>query len=297
MDTTLTLQQLGFTEYEARAYAALVAGGEMNGYELAKKTGIPRANIYAVAARLVERGAVLPAEHAGGRRYVALAPEPLLRSLQAQHQRALQAARQAFERRGSGAESVAVLNLQGQEFLAHARQLIDACQHRLLLALHPEAAAFLADALRMADERGVHMATLCLAACDAACGACQGVVYRRAVATETGSDRLILVADDETAVIGQVHGVGGQARASHGLTTRQPAVVQLAADFIRQQLLLATLSQALGSRIDTLMSEPDVQALAALYPDGGLPANLSGLSAPASRVDDGTAAFSEGASS
>ncbi|MFA5663874.1 TrmB family transcriptional regulator [Castellaniella sp.] len=282
MDTTLTLQQLGFTEYEARAYAALVAEGELNGYELAKKTGIPRANIYAVAARLVERGAILPAEHAGGRRYVALAPEPLLRSLQAQHQRALQAARQAFERRGSSAESVAVLNLQGQELLTRARQLVDACHQRLLLALHPEAAAFLAEALQMAGERGVRIASLCLAACGTACGGCQGHFYRQAVPAVAGSDRLVLVADDHTALIGRFHGADGQSAASHGLTTRQPAVVQLAADFIRQQLVLATLGQALGGRLDGLMPAPDLQALAALYPDGGLPANLSGLSARAS---------------
>ena len=60
-DILHALHQLGFTEYEARAYAALVAGGELNGYALAKASGIPRANVYAVAGKLVARGAAVRA--------------------------------------------------------------------------------------------------------------------------------------------------------------------------------------------------------------------------------------------
>jgi sugar-specific transcriptional regulator TrmB len=58
-DITALLQQLGFGEYEARAYLALLQRNPLNGYELAKLSGLPRANVYAVLQKLEERGAVV----------------------------------------------------------------------------------------------------------------------------------------------------------------------------------------------------------------------------------------------
>ena len=59
-DITALLQQLGFSEYEARAYLALLQRNPLNGYELAKVSGLPRANVYAVLQKLesfaTERG-------------------------------------------------------------------------------------------------------------------------------------------------------------------------------------------------------------------------------------------------
>jgi hypothetical protein len=59
-DAAALLLQLGFSEYEARAYLALVQRNPLNGYELAKVPGVPRANIYAVLQKLKERGGGRP---------------------------------------------------------------------------------------------------------------------------------------------------------------------------------------------------------------------------------------------
>ena len=42
-DVVELLQQLNFSEYEARAYIALLQHNPLNGYALAKESGIPRA--------------------------------------------------------------------------------------------------------------------------------------------------------------------------------------------------------------------------------------------------------------
>ena len=55
-DVTALLQQLGFSEYEARAYLALLQRSPLNGYELAKVSGLPRANTYAVLQKLRNAG-------------------------------------------------------------------------------------------------------------------------------------------------------------------------------------------------------------------------------------------------
>jgi predicted transcriptional regulator len=274
MDTIKTLQRLGFTEYEARAYTALVNEGELNGYELAKKTGIPRANIYAVAEKLVERGAILRADHQGGQRYTPIPPQQLLRGLEIEHKRALVAAGRALERQALKQEPAAVFNLRGDELLAKARQIVDTCQDTLLVAIQPPEAAVLADALRMAAERGVRITTLCLQACTHECGGCQGDIHRHAIAPGGNRHWLILVADHGIALVGQ----SGE-EATEGVTTRQQLVVELAMAFILQNLTLATLSEELGSRIGDLLPSPAIGQLNNLYPDGGFPAYFQSLGA------------------
>ncbi len=57
MNTIDGLVSFGLTRQEATIYEALLIHGPMNGYELAKRTGISRSNAYTTLDRLVERGA------------------------------------------------------------------------------------------------------------------------------------------------------------------------------------------------------------------------------------------------
>ena len=50
-DTAQILQRLGFGDYEARAYTALLQRSPMTGYEIAKLSRIPRANVYDILPR------------------------------------------------------------------------------------------------------------------------------------------------------------------------------------------------------------------------------------------------------
>jgi sugar-specific transcriptional regulator TrmB len=76
-DLTALLQQLGFSEYEARAYLALLQRNPLNGYELAKLSGLPRANVYAALQKLEERGAVVRLDIPSRARYAPVAPTEL----------------------------------------------------------------------------------------------------------------------------------------------------------------------------------------------------------------------------
>ena len=58
------LKELGFTEYEAKAYTALVQNSHVSAYQVSKNSGIPRARIYDILDVLVEKGLVLKEETA-----------------------------------------------------------------------------------------------------------------------------------------------------------------------------------------------------------------------------------------
>src|SRR5215204_79949 len=75
------LQQLGFSEYEIKTYIALLQQHPLNGYALAKASGVPRANIYGVLQKLEERGAVVAVNVAAGVLYSPITPDRLIRLL------------------------------------------------------------------------------------------------------------------------------------------------------------------------------------------------------------------------
>src|SRR3954467_3727444 len=75
------LQRLGMSGYEAKAYLALVAAGSpLTGYEVAKRSGVPRSTVYETLAKLVAREAAFEVRaDPESTIYVALPPDTLLR--------------------------------------------------------------------------------------------------------------------------------------------------------------------------------------------------------------------------
>lgn len=53
------LGALGFTEYEAHVYLALLQHHTASGYQLSKASGVPRSMVYEALGRLAQRGAIL----------------------------------------------------------------------------------------------------------------------------------------------------------------------------------------------------------------------------------------------
>ena len=68
------LMETGLTRHESELYVALSREGEMNGYEAAKVTGIPRANAYQALAALTDKGGAYLIE-GSVQRYAAVPPE------------------------------------------------------------------------------------------------------------------------------------------------------------------------------------------------------------------------------
>lgn len=90
------LGELGFSPYEARAYAALVKHAPANGYEVAKAAGIPTSKIYETLQRLQQRGAVrLFASDPV--RYMATPPSDLLATLRGRYEQSLDKVERASE--------------------------------------------------------------------------------------------------------------------------------------------------------------------------------------------------------
>ncbi|MGH8296956.1 MAG: TrmB family transcriptional regulator [Steroidobacteraceae bacterium] len=261
------LQKLGFTDYEARAYLALVEGGEMSGYALAKLSGIPRPNVYAVIEKLIERGAVSCRLDEAGQRYAPVPPGQLLAGIEADQRRRLAEAGQVLAEHPHAKASRSIYNVSGGQLLVKARQLVESCRRSLLVAIQPADAAELSDSLHAASARGVAVTTLCLQNCAHECGGCVGSLHRHPIMPGGTPRWLVVVADESTSLVGQL-----DAAAADGALTQQRPMVELAAAYIRQTIALAVLGCELAAEhFQDLLSSQAKTLLEKLSPGGDDP--------------------------
>ena len=259
------LHQLDFGTYEARAYATLLQHNPLNGYELAKASGIPRPNVYAVLRKLERRGAAVRLDTPSGLRYSPLPPSELLQRMRCHFFNTLDAARQTLERLAQPSEQAYVWNAQGYSALqGHAQAVLNEVSDRLLIGIWPQEAQTLAAETAHAEERGVEIITLCWAGCPSECGHCRGSIYRYHLTPEPRARWLVLVSDDDEVLAGEI----GPAEEASTIYARQQLLVELASWYIRHTIALAVVLSDLGSRFEELL-KPETQALlAALGPSG-----------------------------
>jgi predicted transcriptional regulator len=264
-DFVALLQELGFGEYEARAYHALLQHNPVSGYELAKLSGIPRPNIYSVLQKLEERGTVGRLEQDNTTLYVPVAPEEFLERIGRRFQATLAAAQDALQEIARPLAPAYVWNVQGYaNLLAWASALIESCRVQLLVALWPDEAAHLTNELDHAEKRGVNITTLCLAACPQECGGCRGRVYRYKVVETQDTRWLMLVPDNEDALIGEIAADGD----TSVVRTRQSLLVAMTSWFIWHSIALAALLQGASAGLEARLDERTRAILKAIGPYG-----------------------------
>lgn len=237
-DVIYLLQELGFTEHEARAYQALLQHNPVTGYELAKVSGIPRPNIYPVLQKLEARGAAVRIASDDITRYLPVPPEELLKRIDSHVQGTLSEVGPLLQTLVQQDETNYIWNTEGYpNLLAQARSLISSTDTELLIALWPEEARALADDLAQAEARDLEITTLCLAACPQECGGCRGHIFRNKI-VETPDARWLLVARDSKEVL------VGEMPANRQVAvvrTRQAMLVGMTRWFIQHAITLGVL--------------------------------------------------------
>lgn len=208
MDAIGALQDVGWSELEARVYVALLeAEDAWTGYQVAKAARIARANVYPVLDRLVRRGALLQEPDGQSVRYRALPFEAVSRAQLTTMQQKLTAIKAALP---SVSRPRTLVTARGDSaVLAQGIALVTAARQRLDVGASLGSVRPFADVLAQARDRGVQERFLCFDRCPPpGCGVC-----RNPVAVSTGEFNptgwLVFVRDDEDALI--TVGAGEQA--------------------------------------------------------------------------------------
>jgi sugar-specific transcriptional regulator TrmB len=244
------LRRLGFTDYEARAYAALSAARPETAYEIAKRAVLPRANVYAALRALEARGAIQPVTE-NPVRYVPVDPERFFRGVQRDTSELCEDVVRAMRHSAQGADNAYVSIFRGGEDVRRKlTEMIEGAHDHIWMKgpvglIEPHAAA-----LAAAARRGV-MVRL--------------IVFGKAVAGLKPHKRLQLIPHEGD---GEPHGppsdrmltatvdsegmlIASFAGAAKASFARDYSIVYVIETLLLHEVYLAEIHGAFGSQLDT----------------------------------------------
>ena len=249
------LTALGFTQYEAKAYCALLASGPGNGHEVARSSGVPPSKIYDTLARLMEKGAVLRAQQEPVR-YLARPWSEVAASLMGKLGLAADTVAEELSKVERPESPRAIWALPDRETVLNTAQsfLFDA-RDRVFASVWDDEMPALAPHLEEAARRGVHVhvaiyGEMRLASARGydltACG-------RSAMERLAGRRLMTLVADGAKTLVAELHPDGGV----EAIRTNTPVIGLLVAEYVKADVLGRLLIDAMGdARFEQLRQDP-----------------------------------------
>ncbi|MFD1825052.1 MULTISPECIES: TrmB family transcriptional regulator [Mumia] len=232
------LQRLGMSGYEAKAYIALVAAGApLNGYEVAKRSGVPRSTVYETLNKLCTRGAAYEVrtgdDNVG---YLSLPPTSLLDRLRRDFESSIEVLSAQLPEITAPPEVRLLHGLDSQPGLVlRAQDVVAAARHDLFVSGWPSEIETLKDLMKEAAGRGVEVSVVSFGRDSDPVGSTTEHRYSEpdVVLENLGCRLLVVAADRNQAVIG-----GLTERGAWGVYTDDPAVVLVAVEFVRHDIAM-----------------------------------------------------------
>ena len=253
------LVKIGFSEYEAKAYVALLRESPVTGYQLSKTSSVPRSMIYEVLSKLTARGAAMTLRKGDSTQYAPVPADEFLDQLHREHEGLITSLKDDLTTLVSPTDLEYVWNIEGHEnIIAKAIEMVGQAKSSIYLALVPATCQELQPVLKEAIERGVRVVLYTTSKVDLT--GCRLVIAH--VSEETlGQARglgLVLVIDGEEVLIGEWL-TATQARASW---TSSPLLVFIAEHHLRTDLYLPEILALLGDRALDLIQDEDRELFA-----------------------------------
>ncbi|WP_314148621.1 helix-turn-helix domain-containing protein [uncultured Leifsonia sp.] len=255
-----SLTRLGFTQYEAQAYAALVGQAALTGAEVGRRAGMPPSKVYETLGRLEARGAVL-VNRSEPVRYTPIPHTALLKELRERFDADLSAAETALEQLPVEHEPGLVWSLNGRGAIVQAiARTIEHAQRTLFAGLWDEELDTLGPLLEAASARGIetHVAiygTRSLIGPHsydmAECGASARLRL-------SGRRLAVVVADDNDAVVAEF----GDRTPDQATLTTNPVIALLAVEYVKADVSGRLMINAMSPTAYTeLLTTPEMAAI------------------------------------
>jgi len=258
-DSIDKLVKIGFSEYEAKAYVALLRESPVTGYQLSKLSGVPRSMIYEVVGKLTARGAAMTLRTGGSTKYAPIPAAEFLDQLHREHEELIDSLKDDLRAFASAPNLDHVWNIEGREnIMAKAMEMIDQAKARVYLALLPATFPDLQPALKEAIGRGVRVVIYTTSDLDLPGAQMVVAPMSEEALTQVGGLGLILVIDGEEVLVGEWL-TATQARASW---TSSPLLVFIAEHHLRTDLYLPQILALLGDRALDIIQEEDRELFA-----------------------------------
>lgn len=258
MEYLANLTAIGFTEYEARVFAALLSEHPATGYQISKQAGVPRSMVYEALGRLYARGAVMRTEDRRATLYSPVPPDVLLDRHEESQAQLLQTLRHELGALYARAPEERAWTIAGRAAtLAYAGQMVQEARTELWLVLADADLPALRDDVAAACERGVAVSALLTGTGELPCG---HVARHPPLESELQAvtTLLLVVADGKICLIAHS---GEEMEAT---ITGNRHLVFITRQFVWMELFTQRLNERLGTDLLALLDAETRQVLAPL---------------------------------
>ena len=253
MDIKGDLVQVGFTEYEAKVYLALLRTGPATGYQLSKESGVPRSMVYEALGRLSTRGAVFRTDEARATLYSPVPPSVLLDRYEAEHHHLIQSLRESLTAIYDVQERGRLWSISGRNsVLAYASRMIAGAGGELLLIIADQDLELLRKELIAAQSRGVSIGALLTGDGELDCGQTARHPPLESKLQEL-TEALVVVADGKEALIASTD------LDAEATVTANRNLVLISRQFIWMELFTQRVATQLGAELLKTISPDDRQ--------------------------------------
>ena len=260
-----SLNVLGFSQYEARAYTALLRSPRITAYELAKRSGVPPSKIYEVVDRLQAKELVVCFEEGGSTRYVPLDPQEAMARFRRSYGETFDYVddqlHRLYEADPDGAAYVWSIGHSADIFLK-AREMIDAAIGEIYVAVWPNEIPAVLAALQGAAARGVAIAVCYYGEEDPGVGISFLHPTDPVVLRDQGARRMVVVVDNQESLIAYFP-ENGEATAHW---SRNHGFIQMTKDYIRHDIWIIKVVERFEEAINDEYG-PDRERLRHIFPD------------------------------
>ncbi|PKL38801.1 MAG: hypothetical protein CVV44_08000 [Spirochaetae bacterium HGW-Spirochaetae-1] len=234
-NTLNKLIEIGFSEYEARAYMALIGNNPVTAYEIARLSGIPTSKIYEVLARLEDKGVVSFSSVDSKKMYVPLPPQEFIESHRSRLESTLDTLKRELSAEYIEKDVSYIWNLHDYDHLMEkAERMILKAETNILLSGWKEDILPLGDCIKDKTKRGIPVAIVNFG--ETAIGS--GQVFRHPIEDtiydEKGGRGFTLVADSREAMTATVY----RDRRVEGAWSMNSGFVTLAEDYVKHDIYI-----------------------------------------------------------
>ena len=205
LDILNILRNLEFTEYEAKAYLALLEKSPLSGYAVSLNSGVPRSKIYQVLSGLTEKGDVF-VSHENPSLYTPSPPTELIAQRKHKAEISFKEAEKAlYQYTCTTQDRDNIWNITGHEAIINRiKESIKKATDRILMEIWKEDAEELRKELQQASENGVEIIIVSYGDLDFPFAQIYPHDLSQEITDEYGGRWIILSVDDREVVAGIV---------------------------------------------------------------------------------------------
>ena len=233
--TAQKLIQIGFTEYEAKAYIALIEVNPATAYEIAKLSGIPTSKIYEVISKMSDKGLVSIFDTKGKKRYIPIEPSEFIESQRNKLETTLDTLKEELTNRTKESNVSFIWNVNDYENLIEKTiRMIQGANESILMSTWPEELSCFIDYMEEMRCKGIEISIVHFGDVERPVGQIFQHPIEDTIYSEKGGRGFVLVVDSKEALIATVYGDD----VVEGAWSMNKGFIILAEDYIKHDVYI-----------------------------------------------------------